>query len=84
MTPRRIDYQVPDSYAGRKLLHFLRGEAGCSYGLVRSLKTKPEGILLNGVHARVIDRLKPGDVVSITLWDARAPWRCRCSMRMRT
>ena len=77
MTPRRIDYQVPDSYAGRKLLHFLRGEAGCSYGLVRSLKTKPEGILLNGVHARVIDRLKPGDVVSITLWDA--PWQAQQS-----
>ena len=69
---RRIDYPVPPEYEGRKLLHFLRGGAGCSYGLVRSLKTKEDGILLNGVRARTIDRLKAGDVVSITLRDG--PW----------
>ncbi len=74
---RRIDYQVPPFYDGKKLLHFLRGEAGCSCSLVRSLKTKPEGILLNGAHARVIDRLQTGDVVSITLWDE--PWQAQQS-----
>ena len=68
---RRLDYVVPAEYDGRKVLHFLRGSAGCSYSLVRSLKTFPDGILLNGVQTRTIDRLRAGDVISITLHDKK-------------
>lgn len=58
---RRLEFTVPPAYDGRKVVHFLRGEAGCSYTLVRSLKTKEDGILLNGARARTIDRLRAGD-----------------------
>ena len=58
---RRLEFTVPPDYDGRKVVHFLRGEAGCSYTLVRSLKTKEDGILLNGARARTIDRLRAGD-----------------------
>ena len=64
---RRIDYTIPPEYDGRKVLHFLRGSAGCSYSLVRSLKTFEDGILLNGVRTRTIDRVKEGDRLTITL-----------------
>lgn len=67
---RRIDYLVPEAYNGRKVLHFLRGGAGCSYSLVRTLKTQQEGILKNGVRTRTIDLVKAGDIISITLQDS--------------
>ena len=66
---RRLEFTVPPAYDGRKVVHFLRGEAGCSYTLVRSLKTKEDGILLNGARARTIDRLRAGDRLAITLRD---------------
>ena len=66
---RRLEFTVPPDYDGRKVVHFLRGEAGCSYTLVRSLKTKEDGILLNGARARTIDRLRAGDRLAITLRD---------------
>lgn len=67
---RTLFYTVPPEYDGRKLLHFLRGGAGCSYTLVRSLKTFEDGILRNGVRARTIDRVQAGDRITITLHDA--------------
>lgn len=66
---RRLEFTAPPAYDGRKVIHFLRGEAGCSYTLVRSLKTKEDGILLNGARARTIDRLRAGDRLAITLRD---------------
>ncbi|MEM1483273.1 RluA family pseudouridine synthase [Oscillospiraceae bacterium PP1C4] len=66
---RKINYTVPPEYDGRKVLHFLRGGAGCSYTLVRSLKVFEDGILLNGVRTRTIDHVHAGDTVTITLHD---------------
>lgn len=56
-------------YDGKKVIHFLRGAVGCSYALVRSLKTTHDGILCNGAHIRTIDHVRAGDVISITLRD---------------
>ena len=64
---RRLDYVIPPEYSGHKLVHFLRGPAGCSAALVKSLKQTADGILLNGAHARTIDLLSSGDLLSITL-----------------
>ncbi len=68
-----LSYTVPPEYDGRKLLHFLRGGAGCSYSLVRSLKTRPDGILCNGKPFRTIDRIRVGDRIEITLHDEPKP-----------
>jgi 23S rRNA pseudouridine1911/1915/1917 synthase len=70
MGKRRLDFVIPPEYNGRKVVHFLRGPAQCSYTLVRSLKTLEDGILLNGAHIRTIDRLHTGDRLSITICDA--------------
>ena len=45
---RRLDFVIPADYDGRKVIHFLRGEAGLSSRLTISLKYRPDGILLNG------------------------------------
>lgn len=66
---RTIEYTVPPEYDGRKVIHFLRGGAGCSYTLVRSLKMQENGILLNGAHIRTIDRIHAGDRLTVTLHD---------------
>lgn len=70
MSKRRLDFVIPPEYDGRKVIHFLRGPAECSYTLVRSLKMFEDGILLNGVRVRTIDRLHAGDRLSITIHDA--------------
>ena len=77
---RRIDYTVPPEYDGCKLQRILRGGVGCSYALVRSLKTKEDGILLNSVRARTIDRAHTGDQISITLHEQQPQQFSRCEI----
>lgn len=67
--PRKIDYTVTEEYDGRKVIHFLRGYCGVSSRLLRSIKFTDDGMKLNGVKTRTIDRLKVGDTVSITIPD---------------
>ena len=55
--PRILRFQIDTRYEGRKVIHFLRGEAGLSARLVQSLKRQPGGICLNGIQTRTIDRL---------------------------
>lgn len=64
---RKLRYLVPDTYDGKKVFHFLRGEAGLSSRLLLSLKTLPDGILVNGAHARTIDRIYTGDSIELNL-----------------
>ena len=72
--PRKIDYTVTSEYDGRKVIHFLRGYCGVSSRLLRSIKFTDDGMKLNGVKTRTVDRLKEGDIVTITLpEDENAP-----------
>lgn len=64
---RRIDYTIEKDYDGDKVLWYLRGQAKLSARLVASLKTFPEGILLNGEHIRTIDRIHTGDVLTVNI-----------------
>lgn len=66
---RQLNYVIPESYNGRKVIHYLRGEAGLSSRLTISLKYRPDGILLNGEHIRTIDLLKTGDILTVNLPD---------------
>lgn len=67
--PRKIEYTVPPEYDGKKAVSFLRGYCGLSTRLLRSLKFSEDGMKLNGVHVRTIDRLKSGDLISINIPD---------------
>lgn len=64
---RTLTFTVPAEYDERKVLHYLRGSAGLSSRVIRNLKTYEDGILLNGAPVRTIDRLSPGDVLTVNL-----------------
>ena len=64
-----IKFTVPDEYSGIRLREYLRKKCGVSASLLTSLKQYPEGITLNGVHARVTEILKSGDITVIMLPD---------------
>lgn len=64
---RSISYQISEEFNGMKIKYFLRGEKQFSSRLLCSLKKENDGILLNGVHARVIDVIKTGDVLTVNI-----------------
>lgn len=64
--PRNITYTVPPEYEGRKVVHFLRGYCGFSARIMRKVKY---ALTLNGKQSRTIDRLKSGDILSVTIPD---------------
>lgn len=73
---RRLEFVVTQDYDNHKVVHFLRGAAHCSAAQVKRLKAYDDGILVNGVHARTIDKLHTGDRVCVTLREdegARTP-----------
>lgn len=64
---RTIRYRVDEQADGKSLLAFLRGRAGLSLKLVRSLKRVENGLMINGNHARTVDILKAGDTVTVNI-----------------
>ena len=64
--PRNISYTVPEEYDGRKVIHFLRGYCGFSSRLMRKVKY---ALTLNGNQSRTIDRIKPGDIIGVSIPD---------------
>ena len=64
-----INFTVPSSFGEKRLKEFLRIGCGVSASLLTQLKRTPQGITVNGVHARVVDTISEGDRVSITLPD---------------
>lgn len=64
---REISYSIPPSYDGKKVIAYLRGEAGISCRLLKALKQCENGITLNGEHIRTIDLLHSGDVLSVNI-----------------
>ena len=66
---RTFRYLITAEDAGDQIQHFLRFKQGISRKVVISLKHLPEGILLNGAHARTIDLLREGDTLEINLPD---------------
>jgi len=66
---RKIDFVVPEQYDGFKLEHYLRQAQGMSLRVIKTLKHTEYGLTRNGVHARTIDRVRTGDVVSVVIED---------------
>ena len=63
---RKIEYPIGLELSGAKVYDCLR-RFGLSYRLITSLKHLPDGIQLNGVHIRTIDRVQQGDKLAVTL-----------------
>ena len=51
--------------APKALGKYLRSECGISAGLLRRLKNSSDGIMLNGVHARTVDTVRLGDIITL-------------------
>ncbi len=66
---RLLQYVVPAEYDGKKLIVVLRGQMRLGARLVASLKRQENGIRLNDEHARTIDPVHTGDVVTVRLTD---------------
>ncbi|HHU84428.1 MAG TPA: RluA family pseudouridine synthase [Clostridiales bacterium] len=63
---RTINYTIPSEFDNQKVLHYLRS-VGLSCSLIRSLKTVPNGIMLNGEHTRTVDIVRTGDILTINI-----------------
>lgn len=69
---RHIEFEIDESYDGKKVVAYLRGEAKLSARLVNSLKQIENGITLNGSHIRTVDILHKGDVLAVNIPDDNA------------
>lgn len=67
--PRQISFTIPNEYSNKKVVHFLRGSAQLSVRLINSLKRYENGIMLNGTHARTIEVLNAGDILTVNIPD---------------
>ena len=68
---RKLVYTVPLEADGIRLERFLMGMHGFSRRLVRTLKQRPDDILRNGSHIRMIDPVFFGDVITAILRDIK-------------
>ena len=66
---RTLEFVIPCEYDGSKVLYFLKGKAGLSSRMIRSLKLVENGIMLNGEHTRTVDPIKEGDHLTINIPD---------------
>ncbi len=64
---RTLKYEIPSSYDGSRVLYFLKGKAGLSSRLIRSLKLVENGLILNGEHTRTVDEIHTGDILEINI-----------------
>lgn len=60
---RRLTLTVTPEQAGRTVRSLLRRELHMADGAIARVKTVPDGICLNGAHARTVDRVAAGDVL---------------------
>lgn len=62
-----LTFTVPPSFDDRTVQDFLRQHCHLSWRMVVKLKRVENGILLNGVHVRTIDRVHAGQTVQVTM-----------------
>lgn len=67
----RLTLTVTAAQAGRTIKSIMLQDLSMSNTLLSSLKFRPEGILKNGVQARVTDRVQPGETLSFSIADRR-------------
>ena len=66
-----ISYTLPPELAGATVRHILRAKLHFSAHAVSRLAHAETGILVNGLHARTTQILRPGDVLTVETGDHR-------------
>ena len=69
---RRLTLTVTPEQAGRTVRSLLRRELRMADGAIARVKTVPDGICRNGVHARTVDRVAAGDILTVRIDDKRS------------
>ena len=72
---RRLTLTVTPEQAGRTVKSLLRRELRMADGAIARVKTVPDGICLNGAHARTVDRVAAGDTLTVRIDDKRSGGR---------
>ena len=72
---RRLTLTVTPEQAGRTVKSLLRRELRMADGAIARVKTVPDGICLNGAHARTGHRVAAGGPRTVRLGDKRAGGR---------
>lgn len=78
---RTLTYIAKDADAGRRVQSVLEGELQISSSLISRLKSRPQGILVNGAKVYTTYRLAPGDILTATVVD-EAPRRSLVPCKM--
>lgn len=66
---RILEYIIPEEFDGKTVESFLRGYKKMSLALFRSQKRVPDGITLNGIHTRSVDKIHTGDILRVNIPD---------------
>lgn len=66
---RKIEFTVSDAHNNLKLEQFLRDHHGVSHKIIVKAKQSQDGLMINGIHARTIDVIHPGDIVTVILYE---------------
>lgn len=66
---RRLTLTVTPEQAGRTVKSLLRRELRMADGAIARVKTVPDGICLNGAHARTVDCVQAGDTLTVRIDD---------------
>ena len=72
---RRLTLTVTPEQAGRTVKSLLRRELHMADGAIARVKTVPDGICLNGAHARTVHRVAAGDTLTVRIDDKRSGGR---------
>ena len=68
---RTITYPITPAHAGMSVERYLKQEHGYSTRTLVKLKHYPQGLQLNGRHARTVDLLQAGDTLAVTFLDSQ-------------
>ncbi len=66
---RELKYRIGSQHDGKSVEQYLMKEQGLSRRLLVALKHRPDGMMLNGVHIRTVDKLSAGDVLTVRMED---------------
>lgn len=62
-----FEFTVPEEHSGKTLYQFLKFENGIPSRMIIRLKKYPEGLQINGEHARTIDPVSTGDKITLNV-----------------
>ena len=64
---KEIEIKIDSSLHGHRIEYVLEKELKISSSLIKRLKRMPDGIILNGARAMVIEKVSEGDILSVNI-----------------